>query len=682
MNNILQGDQLTIGTCYYPEHWPKTLWEEDLKRMLDVGIEVIRIAEFAWSLVEPEEGVFTYDFFDEFLEVAARVGMKVIFCTPTATPPAWLTFKYPEVLNTNMDGIPYEHGARRHYNYNAPVYRELSAVITEKFASHYACHPNIIGWQIDNELNCEMDRFYSKSDAEAFRTYLKEKYENLENLNHAWGTTFWNQGYTDWTQVDVPRKTVSNSVNPHRELDYIRFISRSATDYAALQSVILRKHLKEGDFITTNGMFSNLDNHKMTRDSLDFFTYDSYPNFAYSLNSYKEGDLGLKDRWWSKNLSETRSISSEFGIMEQQSGANGWNTSMEAPAPRPGQLTLWTMQSVAHGADFISYFRWRTCTMGTEIYWHGILDYSGRDNRRLKEVAEVHKKFEAIKSVAGAKYEAKVAVLKDYDNVWDSKVDVWHKSVTDFSENAIYTTAQRTHTPLDFLYLTEDMTIDKLTKYDVIFYPHPSIVTDERVTLLESYVANGGKLIIGCRSGYKDITGQCTMDLLPGKLSSLTGCDIPEYSFIAPDSDQVMVRWEEVDIEASVFLDLVVAQGAMASLEGAMLSGDYIGQGALVKNTFGKGECYYFGSAFSEQAAEVFFEKMGVINPYSMKLTLTPSCEVSARVKEDERYYFLLNYERTSIKINVISEMTDLYTGEQIQGEIVMPPYGTLVLKE
>lgn len=163
----------------------------------------------------------------------------------------------------------------------------------------------------------------------------------------------------------------------------------------------------------------------MTAESLDFITYDSYPNFAYCLDDYDEKDV-LKDRAWSRNLSEARSASPVFGIMEQQSGANGWNTRMEACTPRPGQLTLWTMQSIAHGADYVSYFRWRTCTVGTEIYWHGILDYSGRENRRLREVRSVSEKLTHLQEVSGAKYTAKTALLKDYDNIWDAAVDRWH----------------------------------------------------------------------------------------------------------------------------------------------------------------------------------------------------------------------------------------------------------------
>lgn len=680
MKKILTGDAFTLGVCYYPEHWPKEMWREDLRRMHENGIEVIRIAEFAWNLVEPNEGVFNYDFFDEFLDVTEEVDMKVIFCTPTATPPAWLTTKYPEVLNATMEGVKFEHGQRRQYNYNAPIYRELTERITEKFASHYGQRPTIIGWQIDNEINCEMNVFYSQADKIAFQRFLQEKYKTLDVLNSAWGTVFWNQTYTSWDEIDVPRSTVSKSPNPHRVLDFYRFISASALSYAGLQAEIIKAYKKPDDFITTNGMFGHMDNHKMNRESLDFYTYDSYPNFAYSINeNFSRGSV-LKDRNWSRNLMEVRSISPEFGIMEQQSGANGWNTGMEAPSPRPGQLTLWTMQSIAHGADFISYFRWRTCTFGTEMYWHGILDYSSRDNRRLAEVKSVRDKLTKIKPVAGGKYVAEVALLKDYDNVWDAEVDVWHGGVTKISEESIFVAAQRSHTPLDTVYLDETSTLDMLKPYKVIFYPHPSIITDERLKLLETYVAEGGRLIFGARSGYKTIEGQCVREKLPGKLKALTGVDIPEYTAIANDSEPMTSTWDGEQLESVRFLDFLVAEGAQAELLTKVTSGDYIGAGNLVRNSYGKGEVYYFGSAFSESDIRVFLKKLEVIEPYKDMIELPNTCELAVR-KSDRPYYFVLNYLKTPATIKLNVEMTDLITGKNMIGDQEIEPYGVMVLK-
>ena len=681
MRQIVNGKEMVLGTCYYPEHWPENLWEEDLERMLECGIQVIRIAEFAWSKVEPYEGVFTYEFFDRFLDLAREKGMKVIFCTPTATPPAWLTEKYPEVLNGTIDGVLFRHGGRRHYNYNSPVYQEKTRIITEAFASHYGPHPAVIGWQIDNELNCERDEFYSESDTAAFRVFLQKKYGSLDKLNEAWGTTFWNQTYTDWKEVHIPRTTPSNNTNPHEVLDYTRFISDSACRYAKLQSDIIRKYVKPGDFITTNGLFSNLDNQRMAGESLDFIMYDSYPNFAFTKENYEKFSATLQDRMWSRNLTEVRAVSPNFGIMEQQSGANGWNNRMAAPTPKPGQMTLWTMQSAAHGADYVSYFRWRTCTMGTEIYWHGILDYSGRENRRLREIREIHRKFQAISEAAGSRYEARTAVLKDYDNIWDAQLDIWHGDVDRLSQQSLFLAAQKSHTPMDYVYLREDTTAEDLKKYQVIFYPHPVIVNQQRAAILEEYVKDGGCLVLGCRSGYKDMTGKCVMDRLPGLFAKISGTDIPEYTRVNPDDEPVYIDWDGIRLEAAVFNDQLEPLTADAQVLGRYENCYYAGTPGLICNVLGAGKVYYFGAAFTEETARVFLEKLGAASPYADVLELPWECELAVREKDGRKYYFVLNYKKTPVKIQVKEALVDLYTGETVSGQVELEAFGTKVYR-
>ena len=670
---------LSLGTCYYPEHWDERLWKEDLERMLANGIQTIRIGEFAWSKVEPREGEFTFDFFDRFLEVAAQTEIKVIFGTPTATPPAWLTNAYPEVLNCRMDGVKFRHGMRRHYNYNSPVYQKFCKRIVEKFGEHYARNPSVVGWQIDNEMNCEVDEFYSESDTLAFREFLKEKYKTLEALNQAWGTVFWNQEYTGWEEVYVPRTTIHNSTNPHQTLDYIRFVSDSAVKFCKMQSDILRKYVKPGDFITTNGMFQNLDNHRMTDEALDVYTYDSYPNFAYCLCEDPKHSQNLNDRRWSDKLTEVRSICPHFGIMEQQSGANGWNTRMEAPAPKPGQMMLWAMQSIAHGADYVSFFRWRTCTFGTEIYWHGILDYDNRDNRKLAEVKRIYDRVQAIQETVGAENQAAVAVVKDYSNIWDAKVDVWHQRLAWSSEEEIFLASQLHHTPMDYVYLLEDTEVEELTRYPVLIYPHGLILPKRKAELLKLYVEKGGCLILGARTGQKDENGKCVMMPMPGLLAEAAGSDVREFTFVGPADDKVNMNWNGTLLDTGIFNDILEPIGSNAKVLAEYAGNYYKGRPALIENSYGKGRVLHFGGTFTQESVKALLEYVGVLKPYENIIELPKNCEITVKKKEGKTYIFVLNYVEESQEIFIKKAVKDMDTKEQIRGKICLEAYETKV---
>ena len=672
-------NEMTVGVCYYPEHWDESLWESDLDRMLESGIAVIRIAEFAWSLFERTEGVFTFDFFDRFLNLCILKRMKVIFGTPTATPPAWLTEKYPEVLNADKNGVPMRHGLRRHYNYNAPVYHEKTRIIVEKLAEHYGNHPAIIGWQIDNEFNCETNDFYSEADHAAFRAFLQKRYGTLDALNAAWGTVFWSQTYTEWDQIHVPRSTANGSINPHLHLDYIRFISDSAITYCGIQEEILRKYIRPGVFITTNGMFGHLNNHCMTDECLDLYTYDSYPNFAFMLDRTGKLDK-LRDRWSSKSLTEVRSICPHFGVMEQQGGPGGWYNRMEAPTPRPGQLKLWAMQSVAHGADFISFFRWRTCTFGTEIYWHGILNYDNRDNRRLAEVRAFISDLKKLQPLCGANSVASFAIVRDYDNVWDAEIDSVHRMIHNQSENAIFEASQLYHTPCDMLYLHANTTLEDLTRYPALFMPHASIMTQERADLLEAYVKQGGKLIVGCRTGYKDEYGRCIMMPMPGLLQKLTGTDITDFTFTSPAEDTPCAEWDGEIFAMPVYNDV------MLPLEGTQVlakftSSYYAGEAALTEHTYGEGCVLHLAGAFTVESTRRILAHLELLEPMRQLAAAPENVELVMREKNGQRWLLALNYQDVPVTVELKKPMVSMLSGHVGSGAITLPPYSAEVWK-
>ncbi|MEE0199003.1 MAG: beta-galactosidase [Muricomes sp.] len=496
-------------------------------------------------------------------------------------------------------------------------------------------------------------------------------------MNEAWGTVFWNQTYTQWEQIYVPRPTLSRAVNPHMHLDYYRFISYSTLSYCSMQAEIIRKYKKPEDFVMTNGMFDHVDNHRMMEECLDVYMYDSYPSFAYGLDREPLKSQDLNDRKWSKHLTEVRSICPHFGIMEQQAGANGWTTRMEGPAPRPGQLTLWAMQSVAHGADFISFFRWRTCTFGTEMYWHGILDHDNRDNRKLAEVEDFYQKLRTLEPLCGADYAAVFAVLKDFDNVLDAEVDAWHQRISKYSENEIFAAAEKSHTPYDVVYLQRGSELDELKRYPVLFYPHPVIVNKERMELLKLYVEQGGTLIIGCMAGYKDMNGKCVMQPLPGLLAELTGSDVKEYTFTSPAEDPVYADWNGREMEMPVFNDIMEPAGG--EVLAVYKNSYYAGKAAFVEHHVGSGKVLHLGSAFSRGNVKMLLEYTNVLEPFAELINAGDDVEIIMRRKDGRSFLFVLNFCAGGAVVELKHKMPLLYTGEWQEGRQVIPAFGTAV---
>ncbi len=676
-------ENFELGVCYYPEHWPESMWEDDYRRMREMGFTIVRMGEFAWSIFEPEEGHFEFGLFDRAIDLAHQYGLKVVLGTPTATPPAWLTERYPEVLNVTYEGVTLQHGLRRHTNYTSPKYHDLCARIVEQLALHYADHPGVTGWQIDNELNCEISEFYSESDHAAFRDWLKEKYGTLKSLNEAWGAVFWSQTYSDWSQVYLPRPTPAmRQPNPHQALDEKRFISDITISFAKIQADILRAKAPN-QWITTNGLFGHLDSHRMNDELLDFFSYDSYPQFS-SIYYNPEEQNPLKDRSWSLTLSTVRSISPNFCIMEQQAGPGGWVNRMDMPSPKPGQMRLWTYQSIAHGADMVLYFRWRTATFGNEIYWHGINDYHNQPNRRVREAAQIGQELAAIgSSIVGTQSHANIAIVRDYNNEWDGEYDVWHGPFAWQSNKEWFKALQHKHIPSDILYIRSTTQLEELARYEVLIYPHPAILTDSTASLLDQYVQLGGKLVFGCRTGYKDERGHCYMRPFPGAAKELCGITVEEFTVVKGTRQPTLIRWEgaeELLTGADAFNDILHVEETTVEVMGTYASDYYTGKPAVTRNRRGNGEVWYYGAVFNESSATQMIHQLGLQSPVSEWLELPADVELQIRRSGSDEYTFLLNYGEEPAEILLKTEKHNLLDGKLLSGNVLLEGYGVLIL--
>ena len=695
----LHVDHVTLGVCYYPEQWAESLWQDDFRRMRDLGFEIVRMGEFAWSIFEPEEGRFSFDLFDRAIADAARHGLKVILGTPTATPPAWLTTAYPEALNVTREGVQLQHGLRRHCGYNAPSFHRLATRVVRELAIHYADHPAVIGWQIDNELNCEVDLFYAEADQTAFRDWLRCRYSaDLEALNRSWGTLAWSQTYSSWDEIRLPGPTPHDSHNPHQLLDEKRFISDSAISFVRIQTEILRA-LAPRQWITTNGMYKHLDNHRLTDELLDFFSFDSYPNFSTirppiidvnhtdSTTTAGGGSVDpLRDRASSWLLSIVRGISPTFAVLEQQSGAGGWVDRIAQPAPKPGQMRLWTYQSIAHGGDMVLYFRWRTATVGTEIYWHGINDQHNQPNRRVEEVARISQELAAAAPrIAGTTVAADVAILADYDNEWDGEVDVWHGPLTKQSVRAWFTALQFAHVPVDAFYLRPGTTPSDLAGYRLLVYPHAAILSADTATLLDGYVRDGGTVIFGARTGYKDPTGKVSDRPLPGPVADLCGVTVTDSTMILSSEPGPVLRWRGIDAapsHAPGFNEIVRLDSDTAEVLAEYGDDYYAGTPALVRNRRGLGSALFFGAAFTLKTAATILAILGVGSPVEGWLELPSEVELAIRERPDTRdgLAFVMNFSSSARTIEVRRESLDILSGRSLKGFVTLAPFDVLLL--
>ena len=674
------GGQILLGVDYYPDQTPQALWEEDSRMMSDMGFTNVRIAEFAWALMEPSEGKFEFGWLHRAIQILHKHNIGVILGTPSAAPPPWLSAKYPDIFEVNAQGQRLRPGGRRFTCPTNPVYRKLSLAIATQMAKKFGETEGVIGWQIDNELTLGSSlRCYCNFCQAGFQNWLRTRYSTLDNLNQSWGTVFWSQTYTDFSQIPVPLLS-GGDPNPGLALDYDRYQSYANTSFTEEQLAMLRQ-MCPTHFVTTNnvGLVDTIDMRDLYA-KLDFAAFDNYPGF-FDMLMVQEGKSPSPD-----GIATTISLGHDlarsvkggepFMIMEEQSGKAGQKTF--APQPEIGQVRLWTYQGVAHGAMGINYFRWDTATFGAEEYWHGLLNHDRSKSPAYEEIRQTVKELKALgPEVLYSQYAAQTALVFDYDCSWAVKIQPGHYALDYMTQvTSWYGAISASHTGIDVIAPEAD-----LSPYKIVFAPLAYLMSEKQAAKIKSFVQAGGMFVTNFRLGVKTESSQIVRTPLPGLLRDVMGVTVADYVpiYSAKNAVKFAPGLAGPDGECGLWTDILQPTGA--EVLASYTKGSHAGEAAITMNTVGSGKAVYIGADLDAASLARVLRTLSGLAGVKPPLEVPPGIELTVRRAGDKQWIFVLNHTSVSQSVSIPKTFTDLLTGGTHTGKVDVSGYGVRVLQ-
>ncbi|MEU9063356.1 beta-galactosidase [Streptomyces sp. NPDC048430] len=645
--------RVLFGGDYNPEQWPEEVWAEDVRLMREAGVNSVTVGVFSWAMIEPRPGAREFGWLDRLLDLLHANGIGVVLATPTSSPPPWMGALHPETLPRTEDGSVVNYGSRQHFCPSSPVYRRYAAALTEDLAARYADHPALTVWHINNEYctHCWCD-----GTAAHFRRWLSSRYTTLEALDEAWGTAFWSQRYGSWAEILPPRRA-QYMRNPAQELDFKRFTSDALMECYTAERDIVARHTPHIP-VTTNFMplWSGQDAWAWAEQE-DIVSVDVYPDPTDPRGGQYNAMLADMTR------SQARG---SWMVMEQAAGPVNWRT---VNHPKPAGLNrLWSMQSVARGADALCYFQWRQSRQGAEKFHSGMLSHAGEHGRTFREVKRIGAELALIGGeVSGTEVPAEVAVLHDWDAWWSSTQEGRPSSLVSYTE-----LVQAWHRGLwEGGFSTEFARPDAdLSAYRMVLVPQLQLLSDAATDNLVAYVRGGGTLVCGFFTGVADVDDRIRPGGMDSRLRELFGIrtvhewwPLDEGATVECDGFRSTLWSEELEPDGS------------AETVSAYRGGELDGLPAVLR----KGTAWYVSTLPEPEALR------GLLGRAAAGAGVRPVLEgLPAGVEAVRRgeLLFLLNHGRSPAGVKLPGLHVDLLTGAESDGVVELERYGVAVLRD
>ena len=671
---VIQGVQgLLHGGDYNPEQWmdqKQTLWKQDMELAKRAGINTLTIGVFSWSMLEPEDGEYRFEWLDEVMDMLAENGLKAILATPSGARPPWLAQKYPDVLRMTGDRQRRVYGGRHNSCVSSPDFRRKVTQINTLLAERYQSHPALGMWHVSNEYNNDCHCPLCQA---AFRQWLAARYGTLEKLNRAWWNAFWSHWYTSFEQIESPTgpSTLGEWESPGLALAWKRFTSDHVIDFYRMESEPLRRITPEIP-ITTNLMhtFEQINYFALGRE-LDYASWDNYPDWKGDARDRAASDLAAFRHDLMRGVGKQK----PFLMMESSPSVVNWMA--HNTLRKPGTLMYQSLQAIAHGSDSVQYFQFRAGRGGSEQFHGAVVDHSGRsDTRVFREVAAVGETLARLAPVAGSTAPNQIALVYDWENRWALE-DAWflHRWHQHYEETVL-----AHHTALSAAGYGVNMVdqLASLSAYRVVCAPMSYLLRDGLACRLNDFVSGGGILVLTYASGYVDADGLALCGEDPARLDSITGVR-PEEIDAFDENRPNHFLWMGKRYDVTEVAELVRVQGAETLATYAEQF--YAGLPALTRFSCGKGVCYYIaGRTRTDFLVDFYQTVLRETGCQPLAESLTEGLTLTARENPDGAYLFLQNSVHASGQAKLNRPMLDMVTGELVDGICTVAPLSVRVL--
>lgn len=652
--------RLAYGGDYNPEQWSPDVWREDVELMHAAGVTLVTIGLWSWAQLEPSEGSYDFGQLDAILDLLDGAGIAVDLGTPTASPPAWFFARHPDARVVTRDGVPLGFGSRGMASPSSPAYRRAAVGIADAMARRYADHPAVVLWHVHNEYGAPVGEDYSAHAEDAFRAWLRERYETLEALNSAWGTAFWGQRYAEWDHVGLPGPTPS-APNPAQQLDFRRFTDHQLRACYLAERDAIRAHAPQP--ITTNFMATacpTTDLWAWARE-VDVVSNDHYLTAADA-----EPEIGLA---MAADLTRSVAGGAPWLLMEHSTSAVNWQP--RNVAKRPGEMRRNSLAHVARGADAVLFFQWRASRVGAEKFHSAMLPHGGTATRVWREVVDLGREVGALGEVSGTRVHADVAILWDTESFWAQDLP-WRPSVDLDAHERIrtyYERLWRDGLTVDFAHPSAD-----LSSYRLVLAPASYLLTLADAANLTRYVHDGGTLLVGCFSAAVDEHDAVHEGGFLDPLAEVLGARVEEYLPLRVGGTTT-VDLEGAVVTATTWQEAVVLEGATAV--GHYRDGHAAGGPAITRHAHGSGTAWYVSTC---PGAE---DLAAVLAPVYRAACLAASghhgVEVVTRTGEDN-FTFVINHSDHEAHVPADGGAA-LLGSEPVDGVVTIGPGDVAVIR-